>query len=260
MMTTASTTKFCAEQVVPPYGPWIDGNGKITAGNGTLEEPAPNAFSLPQIASCPGRTRTCSELCYVYNLEKHVPDTHAMYVHNFEWIKKVLGGRLEDHGPIWWANKMAEYISTHCSGGFRWHVSGDLFSEEYAEFVKVVCLLSPGVNHWIYTRSFDLLHILVDVDNLVINLSVDQDNYDAGRDAALIDGLRLCYLTKDGSVPPDLDDGDVIFPDYSLRKHEDGDREWFEALPPRFKAMVCPVDYHGKSERRRCGPCNRCLV
>ena len=35
---------------------YFDGNSKISASNGTFDEPAPNAFSVVQISDCPGST------------------------------------------------------------------------------------------------------------------------------------------------------------------------------------------------------------
>ena len=35
---------------------YIDGNSKITAGNGSYDDPKPNALSLPHISTCPGAT------------------------------------------------------------------------------------------------------------------------------------------------------------------------------------------------------------
>jgi hypothetical protein len=73
------------------------------------------------------------------------------------------------------------------------------------------------------------------------------------------DGLRLCYLTGDGKVPDDLTDGSVIFPDYNLRGGTRAGQEWFAGLSPQYKSFVCPVDFRGKAENRRCGPCDRCM-
>ena len=88
-------------------------------------------------------------------------------------------------------------------------------------------------------------------------------NWPAALATAKSHGLRLCYMTVDGHVPEQIGEsplGDVIFPDYSLRGGNPAGAQWFAALPPEQKACVCPVDYHGKSERRRCGPCDRCLT
>lgn len=256
--TSAAFTEFCAEKLEGPGGfLWIDGNGKITAGNGTLDAPRPNAFSLVEIEDCPGSTPTCRASCYVHGLKKFAPDTHAMYQHNSKEIRRILDSTfLERH---WWADNMALHIETHCKGGFRWHVSGDVFSRQYAEWIAQVCRWSPKVDHWIYTRSFGpITEPLLSIKNLAINISADKDNAERARAYAHEHGLRLCYMTTDGELP-DLVDGDVIFPDYQLRGGTERGAAWFAALPPAYKSSVCPVDYHGKSENRRCGPCDRCL-
>src|SRR5581483_8810679 len=159
--TSAASTAFCAAKVEGPGGfLWIDGNGKITAANGKLDAPKPNAFSLVQIADCPGSTEACRRACYVHSLEKHAPQTHALYRHNSEFIRRTI----KDHGAsAQWAALLAEWIEDNCRGGFRWHVSGDIFSLDYAEFIAAVCDLSPCVSHWIYTRSFDLVDPLFSV-------------------------------------------------------------------------------------------------
>ncbi len=256
--TSAAMTNFCAEKVHGPGGHlWIDGNGKITAGNGTLDNPRPNAFSLLEIADCPGSTTTCRELCYVHGLAKYAPATHTLYGHNSKEIRRILA---LEFGSRWqWILAMAEFIASYCQGGFRWHVSGDVFSREYAAFIARVVMESPYVGHWIYTRSFgETIEPLLGLPNLVVNISADKDNWIAATDYANKHSLRLCYLTTNGELPL-LRDGDVIFPDYKLRGGTESGKAWFERLPPQYKSFVCPVDFHGKAENRRCGPCSRCL-
>lgn len=288
--TSAATTAFCAEEVRGPGGLslWLDGNGKITRDNGTLDAPRPNAFSLRAQAvtdrkraeshsdlvsnhisypqhDCPGSTPACRSVCYVGGLEKHARATYDLYEKNSDAIRAILAdGELADA----WCMLMGAEIARRTS--FRWHVSGDVYSLDYAQWIADVCRESPGVEHWIYTRSFDMLEPLVEVStakggNLALNLSADRDNYDAALEAsvrAVRQGalpLRICYLTLDGAVPA-LNDSDVLFPDYSLRGGTEAGREWFAKLTADQKAMVCPVDFHGKAENRRCGPCARCLT
>lgn len=256
--TSAAITAFCATKLEGPDGfLWIDGNGKITAGNGTLDNPKPNAFSLVQIADCPGATATCKLGCYVHGLQKHASETHALYVHNSKEIRRILASDAAGE----WAELLGTWIAANCAGGFRWHVSGDIFSDQYAQWISLVCEASPKVGHWIYTRSFDSVRFLYPAAdaNLVVNLSADRDNYAAASRMWKRYGLRICYYTADGNVAGHLIDGDVIFPDYSLRGGTDAGQAWFAGLTPHYKSLVCPVDYHGKSEKRRCGPCDRCM-
>lgn len=293
--STAKTTAFCSAVLSGPGGTlYFDGNGKITAGNGTLKEPRPNAFSLPAaglsgIEHCPQSTPTCRKACYVEGLNKAQPDLYALYEHNARMIREILA---DEQLAGDWAMMVADWITRNAAGGFRWHVSGDVYSMQYAEWIADVCRESPTVRHWIYTRSFDFLAPLVEVStlrggNLAINLSCDVDNYEAARTAShkwrsglgeivndinehgeIIDREspfvfpRLNYLTVDGKVPVDLDADDVIFPDYALRPRAVAslaDSEWWQTISPFQRGLVCPVDAHGKSEKNRCGPCSRCL-
>jgi len=291
--SSAATTAFCAAKLEGPGGHlWVDGNAKITASNGTYLEPRPNAFSLeaqavvnrewsdditsgdmfvmPPEVHCPGSTSVCRSSCYVNGLESAVPDTYALYRHNSKMIRQILAG--PEVG--FWAMTLANWIKEHASGGFRWHVSGDVFSTDYAAFIARVCSLSVDVDHWIYSRSFDLLRPLLDVENLCLNISTDVENYEAGRAfveaasmACPLTTIRLCYLTSDGAVPDDLPHGSVIFPDYALRgargqtpAEQRASSAWYQGLPSNYRSMTCPVDFHGKSEELRCGPCRKCML
>jgi len=275
--STAATTAFCSDRLDGPNGThlFLDGNGKITAGNGTLAAPKPNALSLLQISDCPGSTPACQRACYVHNLATAQPDLHALYAHNSAELRRILADReLADA----WVIVLADWIRQNAYEGFRWHVSGDVFSNEYAEFIADVCRESPDVAHWIYTRSYQFLAPLAEVctlrgGNLALNLSCDRDNYAIMRSVADVYGidwgdgtrerLRLCYLSVDGKVPDDLLPDDVIFPDYALRPRQFktlAESPWWQTLEPEQRGLVCPVDAHGKAENRRCGPCNRCMT
>jgi len=266
-MTTAAKTDFVTDKIeVGPYVFYFDGNSKITAGNGDFANPQPNAFSLVQIIDCPWSTPTCQEACYVHNLEEFQKAVHDQYKVNSKNMRHLLSRDGDDWGDYWkTVDAFAGWISENAKGGFRWHVSGDIFSYEYAGFIADVCKNSPDVEHWIYTRSFHLLAPILCIDNLTVNLSADKNNYWLARIHADKYDLRVCYLTIDGEVPDDLREGDVIFPDYALRGVGQkpfefrNDSEWWKGLSGAQKKMVCPVDQYGKSEKVRCGPCKRCI-
>jgi hypothetical protein len=275
-MTTAPTTKFCAERIDGPGGLhlFVDGNQKITAGNGTYDEPKPNAFSIVQVADCPFRTPSCEAACYVHGIEEHAKSTHDLYKHNSKTIRRIIGDDWFDSQlAIEWSYTLGTWIAANAAGGFRWHVSGDIFSENYADWIaNVVGWSGKFAPQWIYTRSFPFLEPLLEVSttrggNLAINLSADRDNYWLARRYANEHNLRVCYMTTDGAVPDDLRDGDVIFPDYGLRGAGSGlspheireGSTWWRGLTPQQKQATCPVDFYGKSEQNRCGPCNKCI-
>lgn len=297
--STAATTAFCSARIDGPSGMHLftDGNGKITASNGTLKEPRPNAFSLRAQAvtdaalmadpttggellagklrreDCPGSTLSCRKACYVGPLEKSQRALYDLYEHNSEEIRRIL---VDETLRAEWAFTVAHWITENAPGGFRWHVSGDVFSPDYAQWIADVCMLSSKVRHWIYTRSFGEAYLRPLVQqstlcggNLAVNLSADADNYDEALEASVrvydwgaSDFLRICYLTLDGSLPEGLRSSDVIFPDYKLRPRQHAtlaESEWWQGITPQQRGLVCPVDAHGKSEKARCGPCDRCL-
>lgn len=280
--STAKTTAFCHARLEGPGGYVLnlDGNGKVTAGNGTLKDPKPNALSLPSagisgMEHCPQSTETCRKACYVENLKAAQPDLYALYEENAATLRTILAEGNDELRDAW-ADELATWIYENAEGGFRWHVSGDVISDEHAEWIANVCRrvqkMGPWIQLWIYTRSFDFLAPLVEVStvmrgNLAINLSADKDNVGEAIEASLTYGvpgrpLRICYLTVDGEVPGSMRADDVIFPDYNLRPRQFAtlaESPWWQGLMPFHRGLVCPVDAHGKDENRRCGPCNRCL-
>jgi hypothetical protein len=237
---------------------YVDGNSKITMGNGTYLNPLPNAISLPHISTCPGATKSCLSTCYVFGLRERAPEVYAKYAENERILHKILmNDRLSESS----AEMFAAWISDKCASGFRWHVSGDVMSQQHAKWITNVCDLSPTVIHWMYTRSIDLVPILIKSKNLSVNISADIDNLAEAQEMAMLFGCRLCYLTQDGSIPSCLSKDDIIFPDYPLRGRDPNpiDHVWYKQLPIEKKRLVCPADFFGQSEQHRCGPCFRCM-
>lgn len=279
IVSSAATTAFVYERIDGPDGDhlFVDGNQKITAGNGSYADPKPNAFSLVQIEDCPMSTPTCRASCYVHGLEAAQKTLHDMYRHNSATLRRLFaapGGGLVADQPAgrWWARQLGAWIEANALGGFRWHVSGDLFDATYAWWVARVVECSPSVRHWIYTRSHPFSAAFVGAKNITVNYSVDADNYEHARPyaaahAAIGEPVRLCYMvTGDGKVPSDLPPGSVIFPDYGLRGSRDSSpaeqrasSPWWQSLTGAQRRMVCPVDFYGKSEGNRCGPCRKCI-
>jgi len=267
--TLPIATLFCSAELELFDGLsfFLDGNSKITRGNGTYENPRPNAFSLPAASvapgpyasasprPCPGSTPTCRSSCYVKGLAQHAPDLYARYQSNADALQTIFedpSGR----GFAWSALKLGMWVEDNAPAGFRWHVSGDVLSLEHAEWIVNVCGVAAEVPFWIYTRTLDAVGILKTAPNLAVNVSADADNYAEALDVARAHDARLCYLST-GEVPTNLPAGSVIFPDYPLRKRAGSD--WFETLPFAQRKMICPTDLYGQSEAARCGPCQKCF-
>lgn len=239
---------------------YVDGNSKITWDNGTFDEPKPNAFSLPHIATCPGSTERCRSLCYVNNLKKYAPDVYRTYELNEMALHSVLGST---HERVESTSILADWIAENARGGFRWHVSGDIFSSVHAHWITNVCRRVPEIPFWIYTRSLSHVFDIREAPNLAVNISADKNNYDKAVSVAERTNSRICYLMSaiDEAIP-ELPPGSVIFPDYPLRGRSlpiATEAPWWKTITQEQKRMTCPADFYGQSENHRCGPCKHCL-
>lgn len=297
---TATAFIHTRVELAPGLSVVIDGNSKITAGNGTYAEPTPNAFSLPAasveadlckvcgeelydnpehddrgrqphafvsgMAHCPGSTPACRASCYVRGLAKHAPDVYEAYHWNALALDRILDNT---NDGLWLASAQAlgRWIAANAAGGFRWHVSGDVRGADHAAWIVRVCLESPKVQHWIYTRTLHVVPALRFAPNLTVNVSADRDNYADARDCAIQNGARVAYMatpmeTMMSDVPHDLPPGSVVFPDYPLRGRDMPDptsHPFWVAAPHRLRVMTCPADFFGQSEAHRCGPCDKCI-
>ncbi len=261
-----TATNFCVAEVHVGQALTLvlDGNSKITRGNGTYAEPRPNALSLPAASvlstypgpaprACPGSTPICRASCYVKGLAQHEPAVYARYEQNAEVLATCLKNEALFYDS---AEALGDWIARHAEHGFRWHVSGDVWNEQHAHWIATVCGCASHVPFWIYTRTLDVVPVLARTQNLAVNVSADVDNYSQARDAALRYGVRVCYLAEGGPLPDDLPHGSVIFPNYALRG---ADGAWFQGLLPEQRRAVCPTDLGGQSEAHRCGPCRKCF-
>lgn len=240
---------------------FIDGNSKVTRSNGTFAEPRPNAFSLPHIATCPGSTDRCRASCYVHGLKRDAPEVYRKYELNEMALHSAL---FDDSTANHAAALLAGWIAENATGGFRWHVSGDILSMDHAYWIEDVCRRAPEVSFWIYTRTLAAVMVLKRAPNLAVNVSADRDNYEAARAEATRWDARLCYLVsaQDETVP-DLPSGSVLFPDYPLRGRSllrPVEAPWWQVLDAEQRRQVCPADFFGQSEANRCGPCGKCLT
>jgi hypothetical protein len=197
--------------------------------------------------------------CYVRGLALNAPDIYAAYAGNATALRIAL----MDHSMGRAAHLLAEWINVNARGGFRWHVSGDVWHVQHAAWIVRVARLAPDVPMWIYTRTLDAVSTLAQAENLAVNVSADRDNFVIATAVARKHGARVCYMSTEGEVPGTLRSGDVIFPDYPLRGRDLDEPTralWWLGLTHAQRSMVCPADMWGQSEHHRCGPCKKCLT
>lgn len=251
------TVKFCSVEVpvLDGYAFTIDGNSKITASQGSFDDPRPNALSLPHVSCCPGATPECLADCYVHGLTKREAELAAAYKQNERTLHAVL---LTKGRTVQAARALGTWIGEHCPE-FRWHVSGDVISARHAQFILEVCGWSRRTQHWIYTRTHveEVLDVLTLAPNLALNLSCDASHdMRRVRHLAAVYRARVCYMTRDGSLPDWLPPGSVVFPSYGVRAMG---LPWLRSLPIATRRQVCPSDMFGHSPAMRCGPCRKCM-
>jgi hypothetical protein len=193
----------------------------------------PNAFGLPRIKTCPGRTPVCEEKCYTDKFEKMYPGVLPVLETNLfhcTWMLNTLG-------PKMLASDFVDMVGTNRE--FRIHWDGDFFSEDYTHAWRHAIELMSDVRFWAYTRSFEFVPILANLPNLRLYLSLDKDNWE--------EGLRCWYvnpwvlLSTMGHDDWEFCDGRLIDPDGT-----------------RLRMFDCPA-VNGKLKGVK-GACQKCRV
>jgi len=185
-----------------------------------------NSWSLPAGplewgGSCPGATAACQG-CYAANLETAYSNLRALVSRNLATVEHALEcGGIGTAAALLVAlvnRSVEQQRNAHVARpSFRWHQDGDIFSERYARAIRRAILETPGVDHWIYTRTLGAVRLLQGTPGLRLYVSVDRHNWrQAARVAArwgapvailedtLEDGLRLLDLVRD--VEPSIPD------------------------------------------------------
>jgi hypothetical protein len=143
-----------------------------------------NSFGLPsgKAYSCPGATSTCERVCYAGKLEKIYKGVRNILTHNFDALKGQPVSVMADM-----LSEMVTEFEADCDKRgaeklFRIHWDGDLFSAGYTIAWAITIARHPNTHFWIYTRSFDFVPLLANLDNLTTYLSVDPDNVEAAKE------------------------------------------------------------------------------
>lgn len=132
---------------------------------------------------------TCSK-CYAQNANYQYPSVVGSLKARWFKLQRALAGGIES--AALWVAAMARLIRAQSPNEFRWHDSGDAFTERYQLMIHAVCRLTPTVKHWQPTRERGLLtRLLVRMGhavprNLCIRLSAPM----LGQAPTVTDALR----------------------------------------------------------------------
>lgn len=162
----------------------------------------PNAFGLPAIETCPGRTEYCEQDCYALQTEFRRA-TYEKLQRNHEALLATQS--IEEMADLLRA-MMLDYVGRADKLGvppnkrnFRIHWDGDFFSTDYAKAWRQVIQENPEVQFWAYTRSFqpsiNVIPVLDGLENLDLFMSVDHQNVDRAAEVlAENTDVKVAYL------------------------------------------------------------------
>lgn len=141
---------------------------------------------------------------------------------------------------------------------FRWHWSGDIFSEDYAKAIVKAIKLVPGIRHWIYTRSFNIAKYFSGLPGVILYLSLDPCNWKDGITTLFEDGLwnnnhiKLCFMAKTSQEVVDVKK-------YIMAHQSEFGGDEVGLWLNDCGIHSCPVDEKTLSLEFGCNKCRQCL-
>ena len=121
----------------------------ISVGNSKVGS-IPNV-SLPPIKSC-GNCEYCAASCYAKKSYRMYADTRASWDHNFETAK---------NDPAAYFKMIETYLGKKRKKPlefFRWHVSGDILSQDYLNNMIRIAKRFPQIKFLAFTKMFSLTY------------------------------------------------------------------------------------------------------
>lgn len=174
--------------------------------------------------------------CYAIKLKVRLAGVCKSLEHNTKELMSCSGEERVNMFRLEFERFLATYKATGRTDTpyYRIHWSGDIPDRSYAEDLAAAMRSCPGIKFWLYTRTFDVVDVLLDIANLVLFISLDSCNRDKGLTVLAkykSRGLRAAYMSKE---KPELPDG--------------------------LQVTVCPVDTNLIALQTACvGHCKKCL-
>lgn len=225
------------------------------------------SWSLPNIVTCPGRTKLCESLCYASTgmMAFHQGEGNA-YDRKYRACIELLK---TDGGSVALGRAIAAQIRKQKLKTLRIHDSGDFFSPLYVRAWRVAVANCPDVRFWFYTRSWRVsgdilaqLRKLAAADNVAGWISADNDCYLHALSEAKVPvwaGIAFMQTDQEDSTPALLQSAVgacryINFATHSPRKSE--------TIHPTAEVRQCPV-IQGKialdAKNPACIKCGLCL-
>lgn len=199
-------------------------------------------FSLPPVQTCNKAAPCISDGCYAVDAYGLYPGTRAALDINLRLLKDGRFDQFVDEITKAVSKPFKKSVGAIKEGEkikyFRFHVSGDVFSDDYFKAICRIAEKNPSVGFWTYTKQYDIL--LRHINDIPDNLSVLVSCWGEFRPKLL--GKKYEILEEKFPLAY-LDDGSEATKSYIDTK--DGTGEPF----------VCPCTDYSESEVH----CNKCL-
>jgi hypothetical protein len=209
----------------------------LQQGNGKLGEGI-HTWSLPAIATCPGRSTVCESVCYA---------TQSYY--RFDGVIERLAWAYQQSLRDDFATRMVAEIKRKGCIVIRVHVSGDHYSKQYAEKWLQIMRSCPKPRYYWYSRSWripEIAPVLEQMAQLKCCRAWYSIDSETGVPSHVPVGVRLAYLQTQEGEQPELTD--LMFRVRRLRREKKR-----VGLP-----MICPHEtVQGKGTT--CGSCQHCF-
>jgi hypothetical protein len=194
-------------------------------------------WTIPAIQTCPGRSETCSRVCFA---------THGRFVTHK--VKELMAWRYEQSKRADFVDRMVNELFRRSVLVLRVHVSGDFATPSYTRKWIEIAARSPKVRFFAYTRSYRVpkieahLRVLAALSNFKLWYSADCDT---GVPPNVPPGVRVAWLQHSETPPAG---GDLVFQVQKLRRL---------ALP--MAIPVCEQELpEGKARGTTCSNCHIC--
>lgn len=198
-------------------------------------------FSLPAGSSCPGKTKTCSSLCYAKK---------GFFV--FGTVKNKLRRNLTASKRNDFVSKFNRELQEARPRIVRLHASGDVYSVEYAEKVLKIIRANPDTIFYMYTRSWrdqEIAYVLKKMcllENCIMWLSTDVDAPEAPSWPGI---AGKAFLARTVADQPSSED-DLTFIDTK----PEGAVKFLNGV------LVCPYEQNVKRKAKiSCSTCGFCF-
>lgn len=203
------------------------------------------SFTMPAIATCPGRSGRCSRLCYADRGLYQMPSNRRSHLDSYTLSQR-------DDFPA----AMTRAVRRAYAQVVRVHTGGDFYDAAYARKWHAIAAACPATTFYAYTRSWRVAEILPALRELAMlpnfQLWFSEDR-ETG-DSPPVPGVRRAFLVADrldAMVVPEA--SDLVFRDKA--HHADGQVKRLGGV------LVCPFEQSEDLRARvTCASCRICFT